>query len=1072
MTQQSVPAGTGPGAMTPALVRIFANASTMNGAREPVGVGFLVDDQVALTAAHVVTDGLGLERGADIPPGAAITLDMPLLTVPASSTVLTARVQALIPRQPSGVGDVAVLQLSTTAPGSRPARLVEPDSVWNHRAAAFGVPIGHPDGVWHSGVLKATRADGLVLMNHDPRTGGHSVTFGFSGGPVWDEEECAVVGMVLKAENNPPVSYLIPIARLADAWPPLRELMPPPRKAVPFRALPRYSGGPPFTGQVHYLAMLDDWGRSADSVMVVEAMGGAGKSALTWEWSKKRAPGVIADLAGCFWWSFYEGSPSMRKFLQELVAYTSSRMRSHVQQMELTELADEAATQLSDRPYLVIMDGLERLLTPYHTFDPSKLRDEDVDLGQRGMIEPQSDSIVRRLAEEPSKILISTRLVPTALQDRRTGQLLSGVRHIRLTGLNDTDTRELLARLGVQGSEDKLRSFFEPLGNHPLLIGLVVGLVKDYRPAPGDFDRWFDSGPGRNLSVDRLDLTQRSTHILEAALAGLDAWPLELLELLSAFSSAVAWQTLDDLNPHRPRPPIPAAVDLTPFGPAPEPPDYSRFGRSPQGLADRHRAADTYGAELYAWRYRREQAIALAREAQLAEWRQSEPVERADRRLEQGLQDLEDRGLLWWDRDANTYDLHPIVRAYTYGQLDTQKRIRVNERLHSHFAALPAEDMGRAASVEDFTRTITIFRTLVGAEQLNEAATYWQKHLRERLQRQLGAHATVVELLTPMAHVRRDLRADLGISLWSMGLYSEAITEETGILADSLTQDLAVHARFALGNLTLSLLEAGSLAAAACGCELRRELNSAAGVEKDGSLALHEAMLVAVQGDVFRAAELLDQADRVGPAGLGLWHKDHISYWRLYLALRADDTLTSERLSDAATGKHSWQYRLDLAALRYEFFVRRQEYDRAAAAANEYERLSRNAGLDTVPARSAFVLAKHVGRRPEADKAIEEALARQPYIYPARFPHYWLAQALWERGRPEAAAHADAAYRQAWCDGPPHCRKWDLGDAADLLTAMGRPVPTRPAMGSPVRVYPLADEVRLYIAACRMRYGG
>lgn len=98
-------------------------------------------------------------------------------------------------------------------------------------------------------------------------------------------------------------------------------------------------------------------------------------------------------------------------------------------------------------------------------------------------------------------------------------------------------------------------------------------------------------------------------------------------------------------------------------------------------------------------------------------------MDRADKKLKQGLQDLEDRGLLWWDRDANTYDLHPIVRAYTYGQLDTQKRIKVNDLLHSHFAALPAEDMRRAASVEDLTRTMTIFRTLIGAEQLNEAAT-------------------------------------------------------------------------------------------------------------------------------------------------------------------------------------------------------------------------------------------------------------------------------------------------------------------------------------------------------------
>lgn len=122
----------------------------------------------------------------------------------------------------------------------------------------------------------------------------------------------------------------------------------------------------------------------------------------------------------------------------------------------------------------------------------------------------------------------------------------------------------------------------------------MAGLVNDYRPAPGEFDRWLDSGAGRKLSVHELNLAQRSTHILKAALAGLGAWPRELLELLVALSSAVAWQTLDDLNPHRPQLPRPTAVDLTSLGPAPEPPNYGQFGRNPQGLENRRRAADRY----------------------------------------------------------------------------------------------------------------------------------------------------------------------------------------------------------------------------------------------------------------------------------------------------------------------------------------------------------------------------------------------------------------------------------------------------------------------------------------------
>src|SRR5271165_6095139 len=93
---------------------------------------------------------------------------------------------------------------------------------------------------------------------------------------------------------------------------------------------------------------------------------------------------------------------------------------------------------------------------------------------------------------------------------------------MQLPGLTDTDTWTLLNRLGVRGSEPAITGFFTPLGNHPLLVGIVAGLVSDYRTAPGDFDRWLgDPVAGGALSVPGLNLTQRRTHILAAALG---AW--------------------------------------------------------------------------------------------------------------------------------------------------------------------------------------------------------------------------------------------------------------------------------------------------------------------------------------------------------------------------------------------------------------------------------------------------------------------------------------------------------------------------------------------------------------------
>ena len=309
--------------------------------------------------------------------------------------------------------------------------------------------------------------------------------------------------------------------------------------------------------------------------MVVEAIGGTGKSALTWRWAQDRAPTVIDGLAGRLWWSFYEGSASMTRFLQELLAYTSGRPMNQIRQLERASLADQVITELRRRPYLIVLDGFERLLSAYHQFDPSKLRDEEVEPDKRSLIEPHAEEIVRQLTTAgPSKILVSTRLMPVALNSR-FGALMPGVRHLRLPGLSDSDTRALLARLGVNGSHTAIARFFGSLGNHPLLVGIVAGLVRDYRAEPGGFDRWLaDPTAGAALSVPDLNLTQRRTHILAAGLDGLPAGSQRLLGWISVLPGTVRWETMFAINPFRPEPPAPIEPDLSTLGTLPDPFEY------------------------------------------------------------------------------------------------------------------------------------------------------------------------------------------------------------------------------------------------------------------------------------------------------------------------------------------------------------------------------------------------------------------------------------------------------------------------------------------------------------------
>ncbi|MEW2706220.1 trypsin-like peptidase domain-containing protein [Streptomyces koyangensis] len=210
-----------------------------DGRGQPVGLGFLVSDTMALTCAHVVTAALGTPAGTPPGPGARVPVDLPLV---AGRPRADAAVERWLPPRgtgdgPGGAVDVAVLRLEVPPPGARPVRLVDTaapaDGLWGHRVRAFGLPAGRPGGVWHAGVLRGRQADGWIQA--DLVGGGYPVSRGFSGGPVWDDRLSGVVGMVTVAETGEtPASYLIPTDGLAAAWPALGPLVRPPS---PFRGL-------------------------------------------------------------------------------------------------------------------------------------------------------------------------------------------------------------------------------------------------------------------------------------------------------------------------------------------------------------------------------------------------------------------------------------------------------------------------------------------------------------------------------------------------------------------------------------------------------------------------------------------------------------------------------------------------------------------------------------------------------------------------------------------------------------------------------------------------------------------
>lgn len=134
-----------------------------------------------------------------------------------------------------------------------------------------------------------------------------------------------------------------------------------------------------FTGRLKERRMLTEWLTGGRNVLSLVAIGGMGKSALTWAWLQRDVlglplPGVaesdggecrVPDAArpeGVLWWSFYEKEASFAAFVREALYYASDG------QATATSLYDQLkmlTALLTQRRILLVLDGFERELRAY-----------------------------------------------------------------------------------------------------------------------------------------------------------------------------------------------------------------------------------------------------------------------------------------------------------------------------------------------------------------------------------------------------------------------------------------------------------------------------------------------------------------------------------------------------------------------------------------------------------------------------------------------------------------------------------------------------------------------------------
>jgi hypothetical protein len=475
-----------------------------------------------------------------------------------------------------------------------------------------------------------------------------------------------------------------------------------------FYAAPDYIGRTTFIGRQAQLRLLNSWAQAADptSVLLFEAIGGTGKSMLTWEWTTKHATNVRGDWAGRFWYSFYEKGAVMRGFCQHALAYMTRQPLEAFANKSTAEMGDQLLVALRQKPWLLILDGLERVLVAYHRLDAAEVRDEELNLPTDKILDrdpceairDEDTGLLRALAAAtPSKILISSRLIPRVLLNP-AGLPIPGVSPpLKLPGLDDADAEHLLRSCGVEGTSADIRYYLNTYcGNHPLVIGVLAGLINAPGPHRGNFDGWAaDPAYGAKLNLASLDLIQSRNHIPHAALEALEPASRQLLSTLALLSSAVDYETVTAFNPHLPLEPEEVEVPA-------KPEDDSDWERMPdEEKTNRRRQYEDALAKRKAY------------EHALKEWRESAAVRKAPKELSHTVADLEHRGLLQYDHRAHRYDLHPVVRGVAAGSLKPEEEKRYGQKVVDHFNTLPRSSYATARSMEDVESGLQVVRTLL-----------------------------------------------------------------------------------------------------------------------------------------------------------------------------------------------------------------------------------------------------------------------------------------------------------------------------------------------------------------------
>jgi hypothetical protein len=108
--------------------------------------------------------------------------------------------------------------------------------------------------------------------------------------------------------------------------------------------------------------------------------------------------------------------------------------------------------------------------------------------------------------------------------------------------------------------------------------------------------------------------------------------------------------------------------------------------------------------------------------------------------LDRTLTEMEDRGLIGWDREANRYDAHPIVRGVVWQLAGDKNQRAVSSALETYFEPMATPDWRKVETLAELTPVIERYHSLVDLGRYDDAFVLFRDKLSSATLHRLAAH--------------------------------------------------------------------------------------------------------------------------------------------------------------------------------------------------------------------------------------------------------------------------------------------------------------------------------------------